>query len=98
MYFNTNKEQGQEFIESCIKNENQDDIILKFFQIYDDEHFSACDIMQRRILRCPLTSIRRSINTLTKKGLIEKTDYMIRGFYGKKVHTWKLTNNAKGEL
>jgi hypothetical protein len=38
----------------------------------------------------PLTSIRRSINTLTKIGHIEKTSEKRIGMYGRHEHIWKI--------
>jgi hypothetical protein len=38
----------------------------------------------------PLTSVRRSITTLTKKGELQQTGEQREGLFGKKNYTWKL--------
>lgn len=39
---------------------------------------------------CPLTSIRRSITNLTERGVLEKTEIMRQGSYGKPNYVWKM--------
>jgi len=39
---------------------------------------------------CPLTSIRRSITNLTERGVLEKTEIMRQGSYGKLNYVWKI--------
>jgi predicted transcriptional regulator len=36
------------------------------------------------------SSVVRSVNTLTRQGFLRKTDMMVIGEYGKKVHLWAL--------
>ena len=38
----------------------------------------------------PITSVRRSINTLTKAGKIVKTTVKVKGPYGRPCYCWKL--------
>lgn len=38
----------------------------------------------------PITSVRRSFSNLKKRGLIEKTNILIKGDYNAKIHLWKL--------
>ena len=38
----------------------------------------------------PITSVRRSINTLTKRDVLRKTHLMKTGGYGKPNHCWRL--------
>jgi hypothetical protein len=43
----------------------------------------------------PLTSIRRAFSNLKKRGLIEKTNIMVRGNFGMSVHSWKLVSDER---
>ena len=45
----------------------------------------------------PITSVRRSINTLTKRGVLKKTDVMKTGGYGKPNHCWRLSPKNSNE-
>ena len=42
----------------------------------------------------PLTSIRRAITNLEKKGKLEKTDIQKEGMYGKKTFCWVFKSNS----
>jgi hypothetical protein len=42
----------------------------------------------------PITSVRRSINTLTKRDVLIKTNLMKTGGYGKPNHCWRLLSTA----
>lgn len=40
----------------------------------------------------PLTSIRRAVTNLTKKGLLVKTDHKVLGMFKRLEYTWKKAN------
>ena len=46
----------------------------------------------------PITSIRRAMNTLTKRGKLVKTDEMKEGEYGKPEHCWRLAKEDDKQL
>lgn len=91
MYYNTNNEQGQTLEASRKKAKTQEEEILYIFEENPEANLSP-DGIQRILSVCgyPITSIRRSLTNLTKQNKIEKTDVMVEGEYGKKVHTWRL--------
>ena len=100
MYYNTTNEEGLELLDSRTKALTQDELILEIYQIHE-EHDIDRDGLSPEIVRwtCeefygkdwPITSIRRSIHTLTKAGKLTKTNKLYRGRYGKNEHIWKLT-------
>jgi hypothetical protein len=40
--------------------------------------------------KIPLTSVRRAISTLTREGVLKKTDKQRTGYYGKREYMWRL--------
>jgi len=90
-YFNTNNEKGMQLMASEQKAANQECQIIQIFLRYDaDELFSPEVIHNMLDGISPLTSTRRAMSNMTKKGLLIKTDEMVTGVYGKLTHTWKL--------
>ena len=92
MFFNTNKEKGKELEMSVEKSFKQEDIILGLFT--KTEYLTREEIEKKcRIFgyNYPTSSVVRAISVLTSDGKLEKTDYMKKSQYGKKVHTWRLS-------
>lgn len=99
-YYNTNKETGSKLKESQSKALTQDECVLAYFKSYDNlgatpervlRHLKIMEkLSENRWSNTPITSIRRSFSNLKNKGLIRKTDVMVKGDYGKLVHVWKL--------
>lgn len=89
-FYNTTQELPEQVQIFTDKNNTQDEVVLKIINKLK-RNFSASQVWKRYpIANVPLTSIRRSINTLnTKLGLIEKlTDengknITTKGFYGR---------------
>ena len=46
----------------------------------------------------PLTSIRRSISTLTDAGKLTKTSELRKGKYDKKEHVWKFKSQTRQDI
>jgi len=96
MYYNTNNESGVDLTDSWVAAANQDEIIFQLFRANPNESFTPdemqhmCSILNKI---WPITSIRRSLNTLTKSSKLTKTDELRKGKYNKKVHTWRLSND-----
>lgn len=99
-YHNTNRESGSKLKESRSKALTQDEAVLEYFQSYNNlgttpervlRHFQITErLKDNRWHNVPITSLRRSFSNLKRKGLIYKTDVMVKGDYGKLVHVWKL--------
>lgn len=91
-FFNTIKLQGHELQKAIETAKDQDNRILMIFKL-KDKPLTPVQVHQAyeaQFRRCPLTSIRMSITTLTKKGRLVKTDDMVPGNWGKPIHKWKL--------
>jgi hypothetical protein len=92
-YFNTVNETGVDLFNYVKETRHQDELVLKCFQ--DDCMHSPSDVHEYLIAAhyitpsVPLTSIRRSITTLTRKGLLYKTGGRNRGPYGRAEYYWR---------
>lgn len=92
-YHNTNHEGGETLRKSEAKAMKQDDIILEFirsrypYEMTPEYVWEYSGMKDRNI---PLTSVRRSFSNLNRTGLIVKSTRMVKGMYGKMIHTWTI--------
>jgi len=93
MYYNTVKETGKELKESRIKAVSQDEEVLTIFIENKDMCLTAWDVVELLDTVAPVTSIRRSINTLYKESKLLKSNKTREGVYGKQCICWKLNNS-----
>ena len=66
---------------------------LGLFQKFNNLTPSECLGKFETVLRLtppPITSIRRAITTLTKRGYLIKSDEMKKGLYGVSEYVWRL--------
>lgn len=99
-YYNTTNEKGKQLKTSRKKAESQDAVILHTFKEFSElgltperclRHLQIMEVLkENRWANTPVTSVRRSFSNLKNRGLIYKTETLVNGDYGKKVHTWKL--------
>ena len=101
-YHNTTNLQGEELKKAKRDALNQEESIIDIFEhltfVYGKEQFLTpsrvasqwINPLRHRTYCPPITSIRRAITGLTKKGKLEKTNIMDEGRYGKLEHSWKL--------
>ena len=74
---------------------NQNELVLLIFKENKGKWLTP-GAVHREVLRrtpkpCPVTSIRRSISSLTSDGILIKSDLaLIVGEYGVKTHSWTL--------
>jgi hypothetical protein len=91
-YYNTNNETGSTLKISWDKTSKQKKLIYSIFA--DGSVFAPHQVEEilksRYDVSYPLTSVRRAITDLTAENFLVKTDLMVNGNYGKKVHTWRL--------
>jgi hypothetical protein len=92
-YYNTNKETGKTLAVSKVKAATQDEVILALFTDNPDRLYNGDDVHRITRLNCPITSVRRSITGLYKKGKIINTEVMRYGGYGKETHCYTLNKN-----
>jgi hypothetical protein len=89
-YYNTNRESGSVLAQSQAHARDQKMHILQFFERNPGTLFAPHEVQAAVLPEAPLTSIRRALTNLTDQGLLEKTDKMRLGTYGKMVHRWRL--------
>ena len=91
-FHNTTKLSGQPLADAETHCRNQEERILYLFRVYDtpmtpSEVFKKWQLVWPVI---PLTSVRRGLSNLTKRGELEMTDELVTGVYGALEHYWKL--------
>lgn len=91
-YYNTTHETGSALATSKRKANSQNARIVELFTKWPNEHLSPSQVHSRLFsgTNTPLTSVRRSMTNLAAQGIIEKTSVMVKGLYGKLVHTYRL--------
>ena len=91
-YYNTLNESGQVLMDFKAKAKSQDEIIIRHFLKHPYKEYSASEIWINLfdVDSTPQTSIRRSINTLTKSGNLVKLDKKKIGIYGRSEFYFKL--------
>lgn len=96
-FYNTINLQGSDLAQSEKKAKSQNEMILNFFEKHPNQEFSPPEIQEALSLyKTPLTSIRRSITTLTDSEKLIKTKNQVKGIYDKPNYRWKL--NFKSTL
>lgn len=91
MFYNTTNEHGSTLHHSTAKATGQDEMILDYFKAHPSSLCTPDEVLESLFTsQTPITSIRRSINTLTKALFLTKTGDMRMGRYGKLTHCWKL--------
>lgn len=97
-FHNTTGLESSELRDATSKAISQDEIVLQLFKTFDRLTLTPERVHRHLMLTggkrwelTPLTSIRRSFSNLKNRGLIEKTDTLIKGNFGAKVHLWKLS-------
>ena len=90
MYYNTNKETGEELNASRQRSKSQTELIYDYFINNPLDELTPIEIKAKIRMRAPITSIRRAITDLTSQGKLVKTDNLKAGNYGKRCHCWRL--------
>lgn len=95
-YYNTLGKSGSDLYASVQMSKSQEELILDFFKNNPGSLFTPPDVRDaiwppvEGVRRPPITSIRRAITSMTKKGELTKTSVQIMGPEGEKNHCWKL--------
>jgi hypothetical protein len=86
-YFNSTHQVGQMLIEFNARAKAQDRAILDVFaDLGALTPSQAWHAVSR--YNWPLTSVRRSITTLTASGRLRKLEHKVTGYYGRPEHVW----------
>lgn len=91
-FFNTTDLQGKQLQEAIKKATTQEEKIKVLFDNNPRALLSA-NVVHDRIFKgtnTPLTSTRRAISNLKRKGYLEKTENQMLGDYGAPVYTFRL--------
>lgn len=88
IFYNTIHLAGSELREATGQADIQNDRVLKIFD-RPMTPFEVHEIYERDYHSAPITSIRRSMNTLTKLGFLEKMSLMKMERLGKVNHYWR---------
>lgn len=88
MYYNTTNETGAQLKLYQQNAQNQDNRILVVMQQNPRMSYGASDFT-KIFPNMLLTSIRRSLNTLERKGLIAKTGKKQEGLFGNPENTYR---------
>ena len=91
-YFNTNCETGTTLGNSIKKVTGQDKTITALFKARPLSMYTADEVLKYSRLsnQTPLTSVRRALTGLTKKGVLIKTNTQKMGSYGKMCYCYRL--------
>lgn len=90
-FFNTTRERGERLKTSRRKANKQEVLIMGFFRNRPTQACSPYYVWKNAFGESTLlTSIRRAMTSLTKQGLLRKTDSQVPGPYGKSTYTWAL--------
>lgn len=88
-FYNTNKENAKESLDSSQKAKRQEVVIYDLF-LLSNEPLSPSMVCNALNNKWPITSIRRAMTNLTDDGMIVKTQETVKGVYGKNEHLWSL--------
>lgn len=88
-FYNTNKENAKESLNSSQKTKRQKVVIYDLFLLFN-EPLSPSMVYKAVNEKWPITSIRRAMTNLTDDGMIVKTQETVKGVYGKNEHLWAL--------
>ena len=92
-FFNTTSESGATLKEYRAKAGKQERLILNFFALSIRSRFSPSYVHAMLYGdTAPITSVRRAMTSLTKKGLLVKTDEKVDGPYGRPEYLWRLAD------
>ncbi len=96
-FFNTIGSEGTDLKQYILKAKGQELKILTIFNSHPD--YLTPDMVHSLGFddSTPITSIRRAMSNLTDKGLLIKTERMVKGNYGKLTHCWRVKQIVKLE-
>jgi hypothetical protein len=92
-YHNTTNQTGKQLDIFSVAAKSQDELILTFARkvcFFSPSHLHKHLIKTQQIeANTPLTSIRRAITNLTKKGKLMKTEEQVKSVYNKPEYVWQ---------
>ena len=93
-FHNTTNLAGAQLELAEVKAASQEDVVLSFCMKHRNMLVTP-EIVHASVLQnAPLTSVRRAMSNLTRAGKLKKTEAMVKGQYGARVHCWVLEGKA----
>lgn len=90
-YFDTTDIKGPDLDRYDSKARSQEAIILDFFRLNYGRYFSPYEVAKSCFTeRTPITSVRRALTVLTKKGLLIRLNKQVHGEFDRPCHCWTL--------
>lgn len=94
-YFNTNNLFGETLQQAEVKTSTQDEMVYETFKKLNmpmgpSMVYKYLVNKGQITAKTPITSLRRSITSLTKEGRLIKTDKLVMGNLGQREHQWRL--------
>ncbi len=86
-YYNTTNLKGQDLFEAIMQANSQEEFVLNLLR--KNKRMTASEIYRHYPKPAPITSIRRALTDLKKRGLVRKTNMKKRGIYGKPEHFYE---------
>ena len=96
-YYNTVGERGAALKAYRSAAKDQNALVLDFFRSFPGGH-TPSEVWRLGVPGSLLTSVRRSITTLTKRGLLRKTGKCRPGPYGRAELCWEYVDHAAKEM
>lgn len=93
-FYNTTGERGQQLLDFDRQARGQERLIFGFFRSRPGQPFSPSQVQTALLPETPLTSIRRAMTNLTKRGFLLKTDRKVIGAYARPEHLWIWANRV----
>ena len=90
-YFNTTNETGETLTENTKKATAQDQVVLEVAKNLDGPFSASKILFHFPKVNVPITSIRRAINTLCKKGKVVKTGNRVKGMFNRSELQYKIS-------
>ena len=89
-FYNTTGLRSTDLFRAKASATSQDAIILAHFNAHPDTPYSPSDIHTLLFTSAtPITSIRRSMSSLTRAGHLIKLTGLVDGIYGRHEHVWR---------
>lgn len=90
-YYNTLGHEGDRLRTYKRKAFNQNTLVYQFMVLFPGEGYTPSEVQRIVLPNTPVTSVRRSITTLTNQGKLIKTGRHRTGPYGRPETVWRLT-------
>ncbi len=95
MFHNSTNLTGRDLQAAQTKARSQSEIILDYFQRFDDVWLTPFQVQKRTLPNAPITSVRRSMTDLTKAGKLRKTNVKVQEVLGSPNHKWRLAGKPR---